>query len=243
MYVFRVPDGHEFTPGELRAVVASTRYEMSTGPDVPDRAKQLHQEGRALGGASRYKDAIERFAEASEIAPNWPYPLYDRAFTHLILKDDAKARFYYGKTVQLAPDGFLTALTALDTLGREEKGEFPKGTYLEYVRLEWERDPKKKRDKLRKLVKRSPRFAPAWNELVKLAETLQERLEGIEKGLAANPDPETLGTLKMQEAFERAAQGDGEGGRKLLIELAHSPDVSKRTRMFAEKFSEFFVEK
>lgn len=243
MIVFRVPDGHELTPGELRAVVASTRYEMREDPNVPGRARELHQEGRSLGGLSRHKEAIERFAEASEIAPNWPYPVYDRAFTHLILKDDAKARFYYGKTLQLAPDGFFTANTALDALAREEKGEFPRGTYLEYVLLEWERDPKKKRDKLQKLVKKAPRFAPAWNELVKLAQTLGERLEAIEKGLASDPDVETLGTLKMQEAFERAAQGDGEGGRNLLIELAQNPQVSKRTRQFAEKFSEFFVEK
>src|SRR5262249_59470647 len=86
------------------------------------------------------------------------------AFTYLLMKDAENARKHYRKAVELAPRGFFTAITALDTLEREAKGDLPAGTYLAYLSLEWVDDPGKKAAAVAQLVKQAPRFAPAWKE-------------------------------------------------------------------------------
>ena len=74
------------------------------------------------------------------------------AYTFLLMKDADNARKYYRKTVELAPRGFFTAITALDTLEREQKGDLQAGTYLEYLSLEWLDDPGKKAELVRNMV-------------------------------------------------------------------------------------------
>jgi len=63
--------------------------------------------------------------------------MYDMAFTYLLMKDFAKARECYVKTVKLSPRGFFTVLTALDTLNREAAEDLPDGTSAAYTSLEW----------------------------------------------------------------------------------------------------------
>jgi len=156
------------------------------------------------------------------------------AFTYLLMKDAENARKYYRKTVELAPRGFFTAVTALDTLDREAKADLPAGTYLAYVSLEWMDDPQKKADAVRQLVRRVPRFSQAWKELATQAHTDAENLAAIEKGLAANPDGETKGILLINKALATDRSGDHEGAVRLLGTLALDPASTFGTEHLAK---------
>ncbi len=158
MLVFRAADGRTLTLEDLRGLTAKVRYEIVGETSVPAEAEALHQQARQAGGAGDYRRALALLERASHVAPQWPYPVYDMAFTYLLLKDVASARQHYRKTIELAPRRFFTALTALDALDREASGELPPGTYLAYMSLEWLDDPGKKADAIRQLVERVPTF-------------------------------------------------------------------------------------
>ena len=166
--------------------------------------------------------------------PQWPYPVYDKAYTHLLMKDFDAARADYQKTVALAPRGFFTAITAADILTREQTGQFPPGTYLEYLALEWVEGRANKIDMVRRLVNRLPRFAPGWKELASFADQDPERLAAIEKGLAAEPDAETRGMLETTRALVLNRQGDHDGAVRLLGELALDPQSTYGTEQLAK---------
>jgi len=231
--VFRSADGRTLTLDELQGVSGTFRYEIVGAADVPAEAKALHQRAREAGGRGEHQVAITLLTKASELAPRWPYPVYDRAFTHLLMKDFQAARTYYEKTVALAPRGFFTAITALDTLTREQKGEFPPGTYLAYLSLEWEDDAAKKAGMVRQLVTRLPRFAPGWSDLAAFADQDSERLAIIEKGLAAEPDADTKGMLQINKALVLDRQGEHGEAVRLLGELALDPQSTYATENLA----------
>src|ERR1019366_8272650 len=85
-------------------------------------AESLHQRARLAGESGDYRKAITLLEQACNLAPEWPYPVYDMAFTYLLMKDTENARKYYRKTVDLSPRGFFSAITAIDTLDREKRG-------------------------------------------------------------------------------------------------------------------------
>src|ERR1700730_4388263 len=105
--------------GKLLEVTGNIRYEIIGTDNVPTAAELLHQRAREAGRHGDYKTAIALLEQASELAPAWPYPVYDGAFTYLLLKDFDRARTYYRRTLGLSPRGFFTAITAMDTLTRE----------------------------------------------------------------------------------------------------------------------------
>ena len=55
------------------------------------------------------------------LAPDWPYPVYDAAFTYLLQGDSLKAEERYAEVDRMAPRGFFTAKTSLDCLRRDRK--------------------------------------------------------------------------------------------------------------------------
>ena len=234
MVVFRAADGRTLTMADLHGLTGTFQYEILGKSNVPAEAESLHKQARQAGGAGDYKKAITLLERASSLAPAWPYPVYDMAFTYLLMKDAENARKYYRKTVELAPRGFFTALTALDALDREAKGDLPAGTYLAYLSLEWMDDPGKKADAVRQLVKQVPGFAPAWKELAMQADTDAEKLAAIEKGLAANPDGETKGILLINKALVLDRSGDHDGAVRLLGELALDPASTYATEHLAK---------
>jgi tetratricopeptide (TPR) repeat protein len=150
------------------------------------------------------------------------------------MQDYEAARTDYQKTVELAPRGFFTAITALDVLTREQKGEFPPGIYLAYLSLEWQSDRVKKLDMVRNLVDRYPQFAPGWKELANLLEHDPDRLAAIESGLAAEPDAETKGMLLINKALILDRQGHHDEAVKLLGQLALDPKSTVGTEQLAK---------
>jgi tetratricopeptide (TPR) repeat protein len=232
--IFRAADGRTLTMADLHELTGTFQYEIVGKSNVPAEAESLHKQARQAGGSGDYKKAIALLERASSVAPAWPYPVYDMAFTYLLMKDTENARKHYRKTVELAPRGFFTAITALDALDREEKSDLPAGTYLAYLSLEWMDHAGNKADAVRQLVKRVPGFAPAWKELAMQADTDAEKLTAIEKGLAANPDAETKGILQINKALILDRKGDHDGAVRFLGELALDPASTYATEHLAK---------
>ena len=134
--VFRDAQGRLLSPEDLQKETGSLHYEVYDGEAVPVAAKALHQQAREAGERGNYEEALVLLTRAASLAPRWPYPVYDRAYTHLLMKSFDAALADYRRTADLAPRGFFTTLTAVDTLVREQKGEFPQGLYLAYLMLE-----------------------------------------------------------------------------------------------------------
>jgi tetratricopeptide (TPR) repeat protein len=232
--IFRGADGRTLTKDELRGVTGTFRYEIVGKSNVPAEAESLHQQARLAGQSGDYKKAIPLLEQSSNLAPQWPYPVYDMAFTYLLMKDTENARKYYRKTVDLSPRGFFTAITGIDTLDREKRGDLPAGTYLAYLSLEWTDDPEKRAETVHELVKRVPGFAPGWKELAALSANNAESLLAIERGLAANPDGETNGILQVNQALILERKGGREGAVRLLGELALNPASTYATEHMAK---------
>ncbi|NJO13609.1 MAG: hypothetical protein HC872_09240 [Gammaproteobacteria bacterium] len=219
---------------DLQGLTDRFEYENLGKSNLPVEAELAHNQARQAGGAGDYEKAIALLEQASSLAPTWPYPVYDTAFTELLIGDAANARKHYRKTVELSPRGFFTALTALDALDREAAGGLPAGTYLAYLSLEWMDDPDKKSEAVRELIKLVPRFAPAWKEQATQAGTDIESLGAIEQGLAANPDGETKGILLINKALIMDRSGDHEGAVQRLGELVLDPTSTYATEHFAK---------
>jgi tetratricopeptide (TPR) repeat protein len=232
--VFRSADGRTLSQDDLKNATGTFNFEIVGGENVPARAKDLHQQARAAGGRGDCQKAIALLRSASDAAPRWPYPVYDTAYTYLLLKEFDNARLYYRKTLDLSPRGFFTAITALDTLEREQKGEFPAGLYLAYLSLEWIDDGGERAAMVRQLTEGQPGFAPGWKERAVLAPTDAERLDAIAKGLAAKPDAETKGLLLINKALALNQQGDRDGAVKVLGQLALDPQSTFATEHLAK---------
>ena len=142
--IFRGADGRTITMEDVRGLTGEYQYEIIGSKDIPAEAQSLHQQARQSGGKGDYEKSLALLDRASGLAPQWPYPVYDKAYTLLLMKDYESAREYYRKTIILSPRGFFTAITALDTLEKEKKGALPTGTYLAYLRLEWIEDREQK---------------------------------------------------------------------------------------------------
>lgn len=239
--IYRDEDGRTLTAEDLKGTSGTITYEGIGSEAVPAEAKVLHQRAREAGARGDYQTAIDLLTQASELAPKWPYPLYDRAYTYLLMHDYEAARVDYDKTVELAPRGFFTAITALDVLKREQKGEFPQGIYFEYTSLEWQSDPAKKLAMVRQLVDRYPQFSPGWKELAILLEQDQDRLAAIENGLAAKPDAETQGILLINKALILDGQGQHEEAVKILGQLALDPLSTLGTARIAKEILVNFI--
>ena len=213
----------DFRDGKLLDVTGKVQYETIGKSNVSPAAESLHQQARQAGGRGDYETAIALFQQASELAPAWPYPIYDRAYTHLLIKDFDAARMYYQRTLELSPRGFFTAITALHTLVREKNGDLPIGTYLAYLSLEWTENEAQRDGAAREMVKQIPQFAPAWKEFASLCDDDDERFAAIEKGLAASPDAETKGMLEINKALVLNLKGDQAAAVRILEELALDP--------------------
>jgi tetratricopeptide (TPR) repeat protein len=206
----------------------------AVGDDVIDpEAEALHAEARRIAAAGRYQEALALFTKAMAIAPRWPYPVYDRALTHLLMNESDAALADYRRTVELSPRGFFTAHTAVDTLEREQRGEFRRGLYRDFLQLEQVTDATERRVRLQRHVDEAPGFAPAWQHLATLADNPTDRLRLIERGLASRPDIETRGMLQMNKYFALSGTGDRTTADQILRDILSDPAASISAQAWA----------
>jgi tetratricopeptide (TPR) repeat protein len=222
--IFTDAQGRTLTADDLRNINGTVDYSVVGNQDVSAEAHALHDRGREAGARGDYPAAIAAFEQAAKLAPQWPYPVYDLAYTQLLMGDAEAARGNYHRTVELAPRGFFTALTAVDALDREKSGDLPPGTYAAYLSLEWVDDPKQKADLVAQLTEHVPQFAPGWKEAAFLATDDAQQIERLERGLAANPDPETRGMLMINRALLMDRRGEHRAAIESLGALALDAD-------------------
>jgi tetratricopeptide (TPR) repeat protein len=214
--------GQTLTPEELQRHSGRVRWEMRGGHTPHPDAARLHQEGRAAGERGDHGEAISLFTQAAGLDPTWAYPVYDRAFAHLLAQDFDAALADYQKTLELSPRGFFTAAQAADLLAREKAGEFPPGLYANFARMEhMPREPK--RVILEQVVQKFPTHAPAWEALANLIEDPAESLAAVEQGLGASPDSCTLGMLLVRKAVALDRLDRTQEALEILQRLVESP--------------------
>lgn len=216
--VFSDSFGHKISKTELMNSNGTFNYSIYGIEEVPESAKQLHDRAREFGQNGKYEKSIEALLEANKLAPKWPYPLYDLAYTYLLQDDYENALKYYRLTDSLAPNGFFTSKTALYTLEGEEKGTFKSGLYKMYLSLEWINNPTEKLEMTKKLISSFPTFAPGWKDYANLLEG-EERENAIEKGLELDSDIETKGMLQINKALILDNKGESNKAKDILTSI------------------------
>ena len=199
---------------------------------VPDAAKTLHEKGREAGQRGDLSRAVALSLRPPCRDPQACTP-YTIARSRIFRWDTAAALADYRRTLELSPRGFFTAHVAVDALRREQKGELPAGFYLAYVMLEFMPDGQR-RQVIPQLVERFPAFAPAWLEFAKLASAPRERLDRIEAGLRARPDPETRGMLQLNQALTLGQSGQDAKANRIIAHLAADPGSTSAVEAWAK---------
>jgi tetratricopeptide (TPR) repeat protein len=232
--VFRDAAGRQLTTDDLQGVSGKVRWEVIGGGAIPAEASRLHAEGREAGGRGDYLRALNLLEQAHRLAPDWPYPVYDTAYTYLLQGNVTKAEEYYAEVDRMAPRGFFTAKTSLDCLRRERAGALFPGFCQAFAPLEWMDDKSGKRALLEGIVEKFPAFPPAWEELSSLLEDADARLRAITRGLEHDPDLETKGMLLINRALVLHRRDDRDGAVKILGELALDPQSTLSTEALAK---------
>ena len=232
--VFQDAAGRVLTTRDLEEFAGQVDWQINGGHTVPTDAVRRHEEARAAGARGEYDRALVLLDAAHALAPGWPYPVYDAAFTYLLQGDTDTAERCYAQVDRLAPRGFFTCKTTLDCLRRERAGELPAGFCRAFTTLESLADLPRKKAVLEGLVARFPGFAPAWKELAALLDDPGDRLRAIERGLAAGPDPETRGMLLLNKALVANQRGDRAAAIAILGDLALDPASTLATETLAK---------
>lgn len=204
--------------------------------EIPPEAHRLHAEGRSAGSRGDYDTALTLLGRAAALAPDWPYPPYDAAFTHLMRGDTRAAQNLYERVALLSPGGFFTCRVTLDMLRREHAGQLSRGFSRAFVQLEWMKDQERKKQILREITQQFPGFPPAWRELSRLLDDPRDQLIALDNGLAGDPDPETKTMLLINKAGLLATTGNREAARAVYSMMADDPDVTPTGAAFARAF-------
>lgn len=232
--IYKDAQGRELTAGALEGVTGRVNWEIVGSMEIPPEARALHEKGRALGSKGDNEGAIANFLSAQRLAPEWPHPVYDAAYAYLLMNDIERALPLYQKVNSLAPRGFFNAKSEFDCVQREAAGKLPTGFCAAFVKTEWIDNPASRRAVLAGVVAKFPGFAPAWKELSGVLESDDERAMAIERGLAANPDPETAGMLLINKAILLNGRGDHDGAVRALGDLALDPKSTLATEVLAK---------
>lgn len=216
--VFTDVEGRVLTPEDLPKARGAIRWEVRVpGTPNPD-ADRLHQAGRAAGAKGDLDQAIALLTQASELAPSWPYPIYDRAFSHLLKQEFDLALADYRRTLELSPRGFFIARQTADMLEREAAGEFPSGLSIGVATL-----PDMPKDQQRaiaeQLIQKFPSCPAGWALHANFVTEPVARLAAIESGLAARPDPDTRGSLLIHKAWALERLGQTDRALEILTSL------------------------
>ena len=170
---------------------------------------------------------------AHELAPEWPYPPYDLAFTYLLDGQLEQAETWYALVDKLAPRGFFTAKTSLDIIRRERRGELSPGFAKQFALIEWQPDDRRV-VLYRQITEQFPSFAPAWKELAFLLDDDHEELVAMDRGLAADPDDETYGMLILNKALVLGRVGRAPEGLQMIRDLLADPRCTQAVEAMAK---------
>ncbi|HLL05227.1 MAG TPA: hypothetical protein VK539_31955 [Myxococcaceae bacterium] len=206
-----------------------------TGPVIPEKAIELHAQGRAEGEAARYTEALKLFEQAQGLAPDWRMPLYDSAYTYILMGDNAKALSLHEQLEQLEPLGFAQSKKMLDSLRREKDGRVPTGTLREFLGVQQLRDVAEVRTRLRALTQKAPSFVLAWQDLAMTAEDPAEGEKLLEKALALTPDVETRGELLVHKGVLLRRRGQEDEAKKLLEAVSVDKSLLPSARAHARE--------
>jgi tetratricopeptide (TPR) repeat protein len=221
--IYKDKAGKTLTLDDIKNSSDSVNWEIRSSTSPSKEAVRLHQLGRNAGQRGAYAAANDYFEQASSLAPDWPYPIYDEAYTYLLMGNSEKAYELYQRVEVMRPRGFYTALTAVNSLQGELKGKFPKGAYIYFVSVEGVNDENRKIQMLDSLIAQAPKFAPAWKEKAALEPDIGKRLTYLEKGLAADPDAVTKGYLLINKAGIIYSRGQKTEAIQILGKLALDP--------------------
>jgi tetratricopeptide (TPR) repeat protein len=226
--------GKVLTRKDLQGFSGTASWEIVSEKTVSNIAMEYHQKGRQYGQQGDYEKSLEFLAKASVADPKWAYPIYDMAYTYMLVNNYDKAYELYQKVNAMEPRGFFTTKTAVYTLKGEKEGAFPKGLYMAYLSLEW-MDPEKKAEKITNLVNNLPNYAPGWKEAIALAGTDEAALSIIENGLKVNPDKETYGILMINKALILHRNSKKQEALNILGKLAMDKESSMGTEKMAKQ--------
>ena len=232
--IFTNTEGRTLTDADVRRAKVMADWEVEAQWTIPKRAIALHAKGRDLAKKGEYALAIPPLEQAAEAAPHWAAPLYDAGFTYLLQRDTPKALQAYEQALAIAPRGFFTVITAVDTLKKEVNGELPQGTYLKYLSLDWSDDVERKQQLEDELLAAAPNYAPAWKAKALLEPDDAKRLELLEKGLAANPDADIQGFLLVEKALVLVRKGQQAQAVEILGNLALDRQTPSRVELLAK---------
>lgn len=232
--IYKSSTGKVLTKKDLEGFSGTASWEILSENAVSSKAAQLHNKGRELGQKGDYKNSIQQLGLAAKEDPKWAYPVYDLAYTYMLMNDFEKAHEYYQKVDQMSPRGFFTVKTALYTLNGEKSGKFPKGLYMAYLSTEWLDGPKKI-ESLQNISTKVPDYAPVWKDLINFAASDEVALRFIENGLKANPDAETYGILLINKALILHRNNKQKDAISILGALALDPASSLGTEKLAKQ--------
>ncbi len=88
-------------------------------PSIPERAIELHAQGREKADAGQHEEAQKLFQQAQAAAPDWYLPLHDSANTYVLMGENDRALLLHEQLQKLEPLGFAQNLKMLDGLRRE----------------------------------------------------------------------------------------------------------------------------
>jgi len=226
--------GQELKLADLAGFTGTVHWAIVGSEHVSHRAQKLQALGQQAGAAGDHARALSLFSQAHEEAPEWPYPLYEAGYTHLLMGDLARAQHEYEAVERLAPRGFFTYKPELDCVRRESAGEFAPGTCHFYVAISNMPNSPEKRSLLEKLLERSPRLGPAWEKLAELLKDDDAKLAAIDKGLACMPDVQTRGTLLVNKALIFRRQGKLDQAISILQDLLLEPQTTLDVELTAK---------
>lgn len=212
--VFFDSNGNVLTPEDLSTTTGTIRWEVRFLGERNREAERLHDEGRAAGAKGDYDVAISLLTQAADLDPAWAYPIYDRAYSHLLKQDFDAALADYRKALELCPQGFFLAAQNADMLAREMAGEFPRGLSLPVAMLA-DMPREQQQSAAEQLTHKFPSCAVGWDIHVNFIKDPAVRLAAIESGLAARPDADTRGSLFVKKAM--ALEQLGETARAIEI--------------------------
>ena len=220
--IFKDAAGRELRHIDLRDASGQFKWQLRSEVDVSSEAKKFHESGRTAGQRGDSAAAISYFEKARTAAPEWPYPVYDAAFTYLLQKQYTKAYELYREVDEMAPRGFYTAKTAVHTLKLEQEGQLPAGTYLQLVSLEW-LSASDQAQAVQVMTHNLPTFAPGWKSRAALESNSAKRMAYLDKGLSVPADAETKGFLMINRALLMNEMGKRAEAVKILGALALDP--------------------